>query len=912
MVGIPRPSNFFQASAAVDSTSILDDSVGAVDVANTLIYDLATKATAVGADSVAIVDSEASNINKKATLTVVGELMAGTVATSSLENASGVLKVDIKNTTATTEAAAADFVLTSIAATGVNKASTITNLAKPLGAIFAGANATSALSEIDGVGQVNIGLVTAKAAPVGADMLLIEDTVGADDGLNKMCTITQLAETLAGTVASTAIENASGVLSVAPADNTIAIGADSVVYVTAAGLPKKDLASDVVSAIVGTNTSSALSQASGVARVNVGGTTAKAVPVATDSCLINDIDDGSNKKVVLSNLPLAIADTMAGVQASTALTDNSGVLSVSPTDVTIDPATDSIVYFDAGDSTVHRDLIIHQMALQAGDGLTSGTGTYAVGAGDGIDVAADAVAVDVTDIIDTSYGLKEATNNIQMNIAATKGLTFDTGALQLDLDELADVAVDVSADSLAFVDEGTGGDPTGLTTIPLLVTAVAGAVATTGLVATSGVLSVVPCSLTTKTPIAADIICLGDSAAPTLAKGATITQVAEVLAGTVTATGIENTAGVLSVVPCSLTAKNTPLAADIICIGDSAAPTLAKGSTITEVAETMAGTVTTTGIENTAGVLSVVPCSLTAKSTPLVADVFCMGDSAAPTLAKKTTVTELMEVVAGTVTTTGIENTTGVLSVVPMSLTAKTTPVGADGILIGDSAAPTLAKVSTLTEVAAVMAGTGLGASTGVLSTMTPGAMAVGTILFGGIADCTSVTIGETTYTRGSIDTPAGIWPEGGSADAGATNLAVAINGKTASPYAATANTDTVHVYAKTVGTALNDTISKTGGSHPGTFENTVGGLDAAAKKWCMRRHVVTASDVDTATLVNIPIPFVPTMFTVYVTTAAGVPRTTLTDTYTIQTAPNRIAIAGASGAGSLIATDIVTVTAHE
>lgn len=791
MVGIPRPPGFTRASSSVDSAAIVDDAVGAVDVSNTLVLDMANKATVVGADLVLIADSQASNINKEATITAVGELLAGTVGTSSLENSSGVLKVDIKNTDATVEAAAADFVLTSIAATGVNKASTITNLAKPLGAIFAGTNSVSALSEADGVGRVAIAAVVAKAAPVGADMLLIEDTVGVGDGLNKMCTITQLMETAAGTVGSTAIENTDGVLSVAPADNAIAIGADSIVYVTAAGLPKKDLASDVVAAIVGTNTSSALSQASGVARVNVGGTTAKDTPVATDSCLINDIDDGTNKKVALSNLPKAIADTLAGVQATTALTDNTGVLSVSPTEVIIDPALDSVLLFDASDSTVHRDLITDLMALQAGDGLTAGTGTFAVGAGDGIDVAADAVAVDVTDIIDTSYGLKEATNNIQINLAATKGLTFDTGALQLDLDELADVAVDVAADSLAFVDEGTGGDPTALTTIPLLVTAIAGTVSATGLVATSGVLSVVPCSLATKTPIAADIICLGDSAVPTLAKGATITQVAEMMAGTVADTAIENTAGVLSVAPAD--------------------------NVIT---------------------------------------------------------------------------------------------VGADSLVYVTAAG--LPKKDLVSDVAAAMAGVGLGSSGGVLSTMTPGQMAVGTIRFGGVADCTSITIGETTYARGSIDTPAGVWPEGASPEAGATNLAAAINGKTASPYAATANTDTVHVYAKTVGTALNDTISKSGGSHPGTFENTVGGLAAAAKKWCMRAHTVTAGDVETLVLVNIPMPFTPTMFTVQIRSSTGTIRDGLvTDLFTIASAPDRI-VATDTGAVHLVTGDIVTITAHE
>lgn len=74
MVGIPRPPSFFRATGSVDSTAIVDDSVGAVDVANSLVHDMDAKTTPVGADAILINDSEASNINKKATLTNVATL----------------------------------------------------------------------------------------------------------------------------------------------------------------------------------------------------------------------------------------------------------------------------------------------------------------------------------------------------------------------------------------------------------------------------------------------------------------------------------------------------------------------------------------------------------------------------------------------------------------------------------------------------------------------------------------------------------------------------------------------------------------------------------------------------------------------------------------------------------------------
>lgn len=81
--------------------------------------------------------------------------------------------------------------------------------------------------------------------------------------------------------------------------------------------------------------------------------------------------------------------------------------------------------------------------LTANDGLEFGTGatlgSLGVKTGDGLDTGATGVLVDATDIISTSYGLYEATeNNIGVNITANKGLEFGTGAaegaLQIELD----------------------------------------------------------------------------------------------------------------------------------------------------------------------------------------------------------------------------------------------------------------------------------------------------------------------------------------------------------------------------------------------------------------------------------------------------------------------------------------------
>jgi len=201
-----------QADTSIDSAAVVDDAIGAVDVSNSLVYDMEAKLTAVGADSVLINDSEASNINKKATLTVVAELMAGTVGTSSIENTAGVLKVDVGNTTAATEPVTTNKVLVDVS--GVNKAVTIQNLAKPIGEVFAATNATSGLSEVDGAGKINITGTTAITAPAVADLVLVEQ-----GGVNKSCSLTNLAkaigETMAGSVATSGVSEVDGVLTVA-------------------------------------------------------------------------------------------------------------------------------------------------------------------------------------------------------------------------------------------------------------------------------------------------------------------------------------------------------------------------------------------------------------------------------------------------------------------------------------------------------------------------------------------------------------------------------------------------------------------------------------------------------------------------------------------------------------------------
>lgn len=85
----------------------------------------------------------------------------------------------------------------------------------------------------------------------------------------------------------------------------------------------------------------------------------------------------------------------------------------------------------------------------AGSGLEDdGSENLQVVAGDGIDVSTD-VAVDVTDFIDTTKGLTETSNDIQVNITADEGLDFNggTGALEVDVTDFIDTAAGLTESS---------------------------------------------------------------------------------------------------------------------------------------------------------------------------------------------------------------------------------------------------------------------------------------------------------------------------------------------------------------------------------------------------------------------------------------------------------------------------------
>ncbi len=99
--------------------------------------------------------------------------------------------------------------------------------------------------------------------------------------------------------------------------------------------------------------------------------------------------------------------------------------------------------------------VIDITGVTAGSGLTggasSGTATLDVGAGDGINVAADSVAVDVTDILGT--GLTESSNNIDVDTSVIQARVSGTCAAGSSIRAISDTgAVTCEADSVNDAD----------------------------------------------------------------------------------------------------------------------------------------------------------------------------------------------------------------------------------------------------------------------------------------------------------------------------------------------------------------------------------------------------------------------------------------------------------------------------
>jgi len=126
-----------------------------------------------------------------------------------------------------------------------------------------GTASSTGLKATAGVLSVDITDLADKANPIGADSLMIVDSE-ASSAL-KETTITDIMDTAAGTASATALTDADGVLTVAPTEVTVAVGADSFVIKDATDSKvHTDAITDVVGAMAGVAATTGLSASSGV------------------------------------------------------------------------------------------------------------------------------------------------------------------------------------------------------------------------------------------------------------------------------------------------------------------------------------------------------------------------------------------------------------------------------------------------------------------------------------------------------------------------------------------------------------------------------------------------------------------------------------------------------------------------
>jgi len=193
-------------------------------------------------------------------------------------------------------------------------------------------------------------------------------------------------------------------------------------------------------------TNAGIGESSGKLTIDLNDLSSEVVAVASDSIAFIDAGDGSTKKETIVDFVSAIAATVT----ATGLAPSAGTLKLditNQTSVGTIHTSDEIIIWDADTSSLKKATVNQ---LQAGSAappaaqyVTLATDNTlsnerVLTAGDGIDItdggagAAVTIAADVTDFIDTSYGLKESSNNVQVALKTSGGLTFDSGEIKLD------------------------------------------------------------------------------------------------------------------------------------------------------------------------------------------------------------------------------------------------------------------------------------------------------------------------------------------------------------------------------------------------------------------------------------------------------------------------------------------------
>ncbi len=189
------------------------------------------------------------------------------------------------------------------------------------------------------------------------------------------------------------------------------------------GVAKKVDIADLADGMTGTVTATGLNNADGVLSVDIAGLDAKATPIAADSVMLCDsADENALKEVTITNLAKPLADVMAGVAATTGLSDTAGVLTVAAKIAHLEVAllkgrTTVPMSFETGEQTTTKIYFPMKVTINKIRGIVmtaiaaSNNGTITCGNSAG-DSANGVITATASAALNTEYSVSPTTNNV--------------------------------------------------------------------------------------------------------------------------------------------------------------------------------------------------------------------------------------------------------------------------------------------------------------------------------------------------------------------------------------------------------------------------------------------------------------------------------------------------------------------
>lgn len=200
------------------------------------------------------------------------------------------------------------------------------------------------------------------------------------------------------------------------------LATDEVPFLQGSVAKKVDIA-DLVNGMTGTVTATGLNNADGVLTVDIAGLDAKVTPIAADSVAICDsADENALKEATLTNLAKPLADVMAGVAATTGLSDTAGVLTVAAKIAHLEAAllkgrTTVPMSFESGEQTTTKIYFPMKVTINKIRGIVmkavAGTDNGTVTCGNSTGASASGViTATASAALNTEYTVSPTTNNV--------------------------------------------------------------------------------------------------------------------------------------------------------------------------------------------------------------------------------------------------------------------------------------------------------------------------------------------------------------------------------------------------------------------------------------------------------------------------------------------------------------------